>query len=120
MSIYDEMQGTVRDVMAEFKQGTISYVQITPGNGPVDNPGPSTQKKFPINGAANGVQAKYIASGLAIASDLQVVAPVDPLYVPDMKGSIEIDGTPYKIVQLMPKPPAGTPVAYLYIVRRGM
>lgn len=119
MSIYDDLQGTVAEIMSDFHQGTVDYVQITPGNGPVDDPGPSIATKFRINATANGVAVKYVTLGLAQASDLQLLAPVDARYTPDMKDFIECDGKPYKIVQIMPKPAIGTPVARLFIIRRG-
>lgn len=117
MGFYDDMQGVARDVLTEFQQGVIKYVQITPGNGPVDNPGPSTPTKFIIPATATGVQFKYVQKALAVASDLQISAPIDPRFVPDMKGFIEVDGKTYKIVAIQPIPPAGTPVVNVIIFR---
>lgn len=121
MTLYDELQGVVREIMADpdIKQGIVKYIRITPGNGPVDDPGPSVPTPFGINATANGVAIKYVTLGLAQASDLQLLAPVDARYTPDMKDFIECDGIQYKIVQIMPKPAIGTPVAYLFIIRRG-
>lgn len=117
MGFYDDMQGIARDVLTQFQQGVINYVQITPGNGPVDNPGSSTQTRFLIPATATGVQFKYVQNGLAVASDLQIAAPIDPRFVPDMKGFIEVDGKAYKIVAIKPIPPAGTPVVNVIIFR---
>ena len=119
MPFYDDMQAIARDVLTEFQQGEVKYVQIVPGSGPVDNPGPSTKNRFTIPATATGVQFKYVQSGLAVASDLQVIAPIDPLFVPDMKGMVEIDGKSYKIVAVKPIPPAGTPVVNVIIIRAG-
>lgn len=119
MDIYTEMQAVTADILAQFKQGLISYIQIVPGNGPVDNPGPSRTVSFAINGTATGVQFKYVQQKLAVATDIQIVAPFDVRYTPDMKGVVEIDGVSHKIVQIIKKPAAGTPVAYIFILRRG-
>lgn len=121
MTLYDEIQGIVRDIMADpdIKQGAVNYIRIVPGNGPVDDPGPSVSTPFGINATANGVAVKYVTLGLAQASDMQLLAPVDTRYTPDAKDFIECDGKSYKIVQIMPKPAIGTPVAYLFIIRRG-
>lgn len=118
MGFYDDMQSVASDILTQFQQGVVNYVQIVPGNGPVDNPGPSTKNRFVIPSTATGVQFKYIG-GLVVASDLQVVAPVDPRYVPDMKGFVEVDGKAYKIVAVKPIPPAGTPVVNVLITRIG-
>lgn len=119
MSIYDELREEVSRIMPEFKQGKIQYCQIVPGNGPIDDPGPSTINRFDINGTASGVQFKYVQNGMAIASDLQIFSPVDARYVVNAKDQIEIDDVAYKIVQILPKPAAGTPTGYVFIVRRG-
>jgi hypothetical protein len=119
MTFYDDMQAIATEVLTEFAQGVVKYVQIVPGNGPVDNPGPSTRNEFIIPATATGVQFKYVQTGLAVASDLQVIAPIDPRFTPDLKGSVEIDGKPFKIVAVQPIPPAGTPVVNVLILRNG-
>ena len=119
MTIYDEMQEIAKDVFAEFGQGVIKYIAVTPGNGPVDNPGPSQETPFTYVGAtARGVKFKYVQSGLALASDTQVNCPVDPRFTPAGNGFVEIDGKRYKIVQIIQKPDAGTPVAFTLICRK--
>lgn len=120
MTIYDEMQSVARELLAEFKQGVVSYVKMTPGNGPVDNPGPAVPTSYPINSAVQGVQIKYVNQQLAVASDLQVIAPFDPAYVPELTGFVDVDGVRYKIVNIVKKPAAGTVVVYVLIIRRGM
>lgn len=117
MTIYDDMQLIATELLTEFKQGIISYVKTVPGNGSVDDPGEPTITRYGINGTATGVFYKYVQQGLALASDEQVIAPVDSRYVPDMKDNVEIDGSPRKIVQILKKPRAGTPVLYVLILR---
>lgn len=119
MPFYEDMQNVVSEVLGgEFKQGVINYVHTVPGDGPDDNPGPPNVTSYPVNGTAGGVKFKYVQSGQALESDVQVVAPVDPLYTPTPKGHVEIDGVKYKIHKLLPKPLAGTPVAYVFILRK--
>ena len=113
------MQNVVRDVLGgEFAQGSIVYVHSEPGNGPADDPGEPTIKKYAIDATASGVKFKYVQAGEAIAGDLQVTAPVDDRYTPTVDGFVKIDGSRYKIHKLLPKPAAGTPVAYVFILRK--
>ncbi len=118
MPFYDDMQNVASEILEEFKQGVIKYIEVTPGAGTVDDPGASTETEYTLNGTANGVKFKYVQNGLAIASDMQVVTAVRFDIIPDMKGFIEIDNIRYKIVQILPKPAAGTTVANVFIVRR--
>lgn len=119
MTFYDDMQSVATDILTQFQQGVVNYVQIVPGNGPVDNPGPSTKNRFVVPATATGVQFKYVQTGLAVASDLQVIAPIDPRFVPDIKGFVEVDGKSYKIAAVQPIPAAGTPVVNVLIIRIG-
>ena len=122
MAIYDEMQNLARDILTdpEFKQAKIEYVQIVPGNGPVDNPGPSrTVVTEMLGGVARGVSYKYVKDGLALSSDKTVTLPVVAGITPDMKDFIDIDGVRYKMVQDISTPAAGTRVVWKFIVRKG-
>lgn len=116
---YTDMQNVATDILGQFKQGVVNYVQITKGNGPVDNPGAATLVRFPIAGAVNGVGFKYIGQNGVVGTDRQVIAAVDARYEPNMKDSVEVDGLMHKIVQIVKKPEAGTTVARLLIIRRG-
>lgn len=118
MTIYQEMQDIAADVLAEFKQGVIEFGRVTPGAGPVDNPGPSSTVWTPYNGTARGVRSKYVADGLAVATDLQTIMPAKLGIVPDQRDFVRIDGVPHKIVHISPRPAAGTAVVYLLIVRK--
>ncbi len=120
MPFYDEMRDIATELLTEFKQGTIKYISITPGNGPDYDPGPSTPDA-PITipaSVARGVSFKYVNGGLAVASDLQVTIDVS-VATPDMSGYFTIDDVKYKIVQIINKPSAGTPVARVVIIRKG-
>ncbi len=118
--IYSEMQGIASELLAEFKQGIISYIKINKGNGPIDEPGTAPPTPFVLAGAtASGVSRKYVESGVAVATDLQVVANVDPRFTPNMKDMIDIDGVRMKILQIDQKPAAGVPVVFIYVVHKG-
>lgn len=119
MSFYDEMQKVASDVLSEFKQGTIKYVEIVAGSGPADNPGPSTPASYDLDAVAKGVSFKYVRDGLALSTDLTVTAAVRSDVTPNMKGFIEIDGVRYKIVQDISTPAAGTRAVWKFIVRKG-
>ena len=121
MAIYDEMQNLANEILSDpdFKQNTIEYVRTVPGSGPVDNPGPSSQVITELNATARGAQYKYVSTGLAAASDLQVTSAIHPDITPDVKDFIRIDGQLYKIQQIIPRPAAGTRVVWTFIVQRG-
>lgn len=122
MSLYDDMRDVVREILSDpdFKQGVISYVVITPGNGPKNNPGPSTSTPYEYVGAvARGVSFKYVQNGMAIASDTQITAPIDPRFTLDVTGMIIKDGDAYKVVKVLNNPDVGTPVSHTIIARKG-
>ena len=121
---------TCRDVaasvMKEFKQGTIKYVDVTPGTGDADEPGEPAENEFTLDATSRGVKYKYVQNGLAVASDLQVTASVKAKSSngasvdlhPTQNGFVLIDGVKYKIQEILPKPAAGTTVAFVLIVRK--
>jgi hypothetical protein len=116
---YEEMQKVVQGVLPQFNQGTIRYRAVTPGGGPADEPGASSITWTTLTGAAaRGVSTQYVLRGLAIASDKQVVMAVQAGVSPAQDDFVQIDGEQFKIVSIMTKPEAGTPVAYVLIVRR--
>lgn len=113
MSLYDEMQGIAQGLFKEFGQGVVKYIQVTPGNGTVDNPGASVETPFTLVGAAvRGVMFKYVQMNLAVASDKQIAMPVDARFTPQPNGLMDVDGIRYKIKQIIRHPDAGTIVSY--------
>lgn len=114
---YQEMQAVASDLLGEFKQGVIQYVALTPGTGPRDNPGEPTETPHTINATARGVSFKYVDGTNIVSSDLQLTMPGDGI-APEMTGFIRVDGVRYKIVQIVRKPAAGTPVAWTVIFRK--
>lgn len=114
---YEEMQAVASDVIAEFAQGSIAYVEITPGAGPADDPGAPTETVHPIDAVARGVAFKYVDRTTVVGSELQITMPGDGVE-PSMNGFIRVDEKTYKIVKIIRKPSAGTVVAWTVIFRK--
>jgi hypothetical protein len=114
---YSKMQGVTSKVLKRFGQGGIYYVALTPGIGPKDNPGPSTETPYKLDAAARGVSFKYVNGSTIVTSDLQLTMAVRKDVTPSIEGFVKIDDRQYKIIQVIPKPAAGTPVAYTLIFR---
>lgn len=117
MSIYDEMQTVASDLLREFNQPTIQLITLTPGDGPIYDPGPSVETVITLDGAVcRGVKTKYIMDGLASAGDEQVT--MSGKYSPKLGDFIAVKGVRSKVVQLISKPSSGTPVVHTCIIRR--
>lgn len=114
---YGDMQGIASKLLKDFKQGVIEYIAITPGIGSPDNPGVPQETLYPIDAVARGVKFKYVDGSHIVGTDLQLTMPGNGV-IPEMTGFIRMDGTKYKIVQIVPKPAAGTPVAFTVIFRK--
>ena len=115
---YEDMQSIATDLIGEFKQGTVQYVAVVAVGGPVDNPGPSTLTTYTVNAVVRGVAFRYIDGTSIVSTDLQFTISGDQPFVPDMKGHVTVDGVKHTIIGIMPKPAAGTPVAYTIIFRK--
>lgn len=119
MTFYDELQNVASELLKEFKQGTIQYVRVVPGNGPPDNPGPATTQSIEVDAVARGVSYKYVKDSVALSTDLTVTMAVRSGITPNMRDFIDIDGKRYKIVQDISVPAAGTRAVWKFIVRKG-
>lgn len=119
MTFYKDMQNITSDILSEFQQGSVKLIKITPGSGPADNPGPSTEQEYELNAAVNGVSFKFVSAGFAVESDLQVIASVLEGVTVNPCDQIEIDGLRYKIISDRSTPAAGVKVAWKFIVRKG-
>lgn len=118
MSIYDEMQGIASDLLTEFKQGALVYIQMVPvGTGTPDDPAEPISVSHPFNGVVRPVSTKYVDGTHIVQTDKQLTMPAN-VTVPDMDGFVDIDGSRHKIVQIHTLPAAGTTVAYRLFVRR--
>lgn len=119
MTIYDDLAPLVSGIMSEFKQGTVTLVKIAPAAGPIDNPGNPTETSYTLDAAVSGVNFKYVRDGLAVASDLTVVAaPVAGVTVTE-KDFLSIDNVRHKIVHDLSMPAAGTKIVWKFIARKG-
>jgi hypothetical protein len=116
---YDEMQKIASDVLKDFKQGVIKYIDIVPTSGPADEPGAPTVVEYELDAVAKGVSYKFVKDGLALSTDLTVTSAVLSGLTPNLRGFIEIDGNRYKIVQDISTPAAGTRAVWKWIVRKG-
>lgn len=115
---YDEMRAVASDVFAEFKQGTIEYVQMVPATGAtLDNPGVPTEQVTEINAVAKPVSTRYIDGTHIVGTEKEVVMPNDGTE-PQMSGFVRVDGVQHKIKRIMRRPEAGVAVAYTLIVGR--
>lgn len=120
MTIYDDMRTVATELFAEFKQGTIEYVPVVTVAGAApdesDSSGPGTP--VALNATARPVSTKYVDGTHIVQSDIQVAIPNDGRATPDITGFIQIDSVRYKIIEIMARPAAGTPITWTVIVRR--
>lgn len=118
MSLYDDMRFVASDILAEFNQGIVTYVELQPSPGATpDDPGVPVTVTHTVNAVVRPVSTKYVDGSHIVQSDKQIVMPNDGVE-PQISGSFTIDGSTFKIIEIMPNPAAGSPVAYTVIVRR--
>lgn len=116
--IYSELQGITAEVLAEFAQGTITYIAMVPATGGTpDEPAKPKEKKYPFNSVARGVKQRYIDGSNIVASDLQATMP-GGIVEPDISGFVLIGTKRHKIVQIDRKPAIGPAVAHVLIFKR--
>lgn len=119
MSIYDDMRGVANEIFAEFKQGAVSYVSVTPNAGSTpDEPLPPTLTPVAINATVRPVSTKYVDGTHIVRSDKQVAMPNNGVTAPDMNGFVDVDGERHKIIEIMPRPAAGPAVVWILVIRR--
>jgi hypothetical protein len=120
---YAEMQGVATDLLTEFQQGTIVLVRSTPTVGDTDRPWDLTADPSPtrvtLRAAARTVDKKYVDGTRIHGGETQVTLSVPVLSPePTVSDRIEIDGVLMTTVDMHRLPDAGTPVAFVFIVRR--
>jgi hypothetical protein len=119
-SVYDEMRVVAAELMddPDFKQGVVRYISyaVPAGTSP-DEGGEPVATATVLKATVRPVSTKYVDGSHIVQSDRQVTV-ANTGTEPSMEGSIEIDGVVYKIIEIMPRPAAGTPVVYTVIVRR--
>lgn len=120
MSIYDDMRGVANEVFAEFKQGEVKYVGVTTTVGSSPDEPTSTGEIISdaLNTTVRTVSTKYVDGSHIVQSDKQASIPNDGVIEPKMSGYLMVDDVRYKIIEIMPRPAAGTPVTWTVIVRR--
>lgn len=118
MSIYDDMKVVSSELLGEFKQGTITLIQVTAGTGPEDNPGEPTETEYELDATVKGAPYKYLRDGFVTATDLLVIAAIIDGVTPTKNDFIEIDGIRCKILEDVSVPAAGTKVVWKFLVRK--
>ena len=110
---YVEMQAVASEMLAEFKQGVVTY---TPQIDPVNEWEPKTDgTPLQMDATVQGAEAKYF-SDLITQSDMQVTASVFDT-VPVMDGYLTLGGARKEIIKIMPIPAVGTVVAWRIFVK---
>lgn len=119
MTIYDDMRVVASEVIGEFAQGTIVYIELQPQEGATpDAPLPPVPVPHPINGVTRPVEFKYVDGTQIVQSDEQfTIAALDGV-TPSMEGNVTIDGARAEIVGIKRIPAAGDPITFVVIVRR--
>ena len=115
---YNDMQNIATDLITEFKQGVIQYVDVTAGGGPPDNPGTPTEVFHTVDAVARGVSFKYVDGTSIFSTDEQITISGDQVFTPNGDGFVMVDTIRYKVVKIVRKPAAGTAVAYTIIYRK--
>ena len=119
MTFYEDMQELAGNLLSEFDQGGINLVQLTAGAGTDDDPGDPTEVVHELSATARGVSFKYVQSGFALSTDLEVTAAVIPDIEISPNDFIRILGVDYKIIKDISVPSVGTIAAWKFIVRKG-
>ena len=122
MSIYDDLRVIASNVIRDFAQGSIAYVELQPQAGATpDAPGVPVPQSYPINGVTRPVEFKYVDGTDIVQTDEQfTIAALDAEtagFTPSMEGYATIDGAKAEIVGLKRIPAAGDPITYVVIVR---
>ena len=110
---YTEMQAVASEMLAEFKQGVVTYTPQTAGANEWEPKADGTP--LPMDATVQGAEAQYF-SDLITQSDMQVTASVFDT-VPVMDGFLTLDGTRKEIIKIMPIPAVGTVVAWRIFVK---
>lgn len=118
-TIYDTMRTTASGLLARFRQGSASLVQLSAPSpsAPAWSPGARTQATHVLDATVSGVPEALADNIRVMVTDLLVVAAVVDGVVPTLDDKIMIDGKQHSIVSYRPVPPAGTAVAWRFVVR---
>lgn len=113
---YEDMQATASELLKEFNQGSIEYIQLEQqaGANPWD-PVVSNPVSYPVDATSMGVEQQYITD-LITQSDIQLNVAVFDV-APNKDGIISIDGKEKQIIEIMKIPASGTTVSYKIFVK---
>ena len=114
MAFYDEMSQIAREIMAEFKQGDVTYIELTPGDGPADSPGePTESDPIGLDAVGRNAEFKYVDGTLIESTTTQLTFPhpSEGLNLDDLDYVI-VDNERFKIIKKISIPPMGTPVVH--------
>lgn len=123
---YGEMQDVATELLTEFQQGTVVLVRNTEVPVEVDesrpwdverNPEEDQPERVTLQAAVRTIESKYLKNERLRATDLQITFAV-PSVTPLETDQFEVDGVLCTTVGSRTLPAAGTPVAYIFFVRR--
>lgn len=119
MTFYEDMAGIASEVLAEFKQGSITLTKTVPGEPDPSTPwipGEPVEVTYSIDATAKAVSEEFINGTTIVATDIEIVSAVFGAD-PDPADQMEIEGRPMTTIKVMRIPAAGTVVAWRFIVR---
>lgn len=119
MTIYDDLQDVATEILTEFKQDTVQLVKITPGTGPVDDPGTPTETITDLQAVVKGASYKYQREGFCVAGDLEMTCAVVAGVTVTLNDFIIVDGKRLKILADVSVPASGTRAVWKFLLRRG-
>lgn len=123
--LYTRMQGIADKLLTRFNQGVIEYIAVTPGAGPVHNPGaPVEAAAVVVKGVARAAKGSVLLepNSLIKTGDLLVTTHVVAGITPAVGSFIRfggVTGQKWRIIRFDLVPAAGIAAAWKIYVRRG-
>jgi hypothetical protein len=116
---YGRMQGVATKLLTRFNQGVMTLTKpgtTTPGSNPWDPPVVTDPVEYALQATAKGVSKELIDGTLIVATDIEITAAVFGAE-PELTDPVTIDGKAVTVIKVWAVPPAGTTVAWKFIVR---
>lgn len=114
--IYDVDQVDFEEQLDEVQQGVIKYIERGTTTGDPWNPTAGASTEHTLKAVATGVSQKYVDGTFIVSTDLEVTSSVFAV-MPNVSGTVSIDGQEMQVVKAWKIPAAGTPISYKMIVR---